>query len=119
MSRKEIPAEPGVYAWYREGSAEYVGKAGVRLRVRVGTHLGRGTSLAGSAYKRNVAESLGISTPRLLKSGAYRPSDAEFARLYAFLDEFEVAWVTCASADEALTLERAMKKEWMPPLTKL
>jgi hypothetical protein len=118
LSKQEIPAEPGVYAWYRDGSAEYVGK-GVPLRVRVGTHLGRGKSLANSAFKRNAAESLGISTPPLIKSGAYRLSEVELAQLYAFLDEFEVTWVTCDSAAEALRLEGAIKKEWMPPLTKL
>lgn len=118
LQRREIPGVSGVYAWYDRGQAMYVGK-GVPLRNRVGTHLGRGGSMAGSAFKRNVAESLGFSTPALIKSGAYRLSDDEFARLYTFLDEFEVAWITCDGPAEALALERAMKREWKPPLTKL
>jgi hypothetical protein len=55
---QDVPTDAGVYAWYRDGVAIYVGKA-VSLRARVwGNHLGRGSVMTSSAFRRNVAAHL-------------------------------------------------------------
>jgi hypothetical protein len=118
LRKSEIPSRPGVYAWYRNAQPEYVGKA-ARLQDRIGRHLGRDKGMAGSALRRNIAESLGISHPALIKSGAYRCNDEELAQVRAFIEECEVTWVICRSASEALMFEGHIKCEWLPPLTKL
>lgn len=115
---EDIPDAPGVYAWYRHSAAIYVGKA-TSLRDRVGKrHLGNGRRMTGSAFRRNVAEHLGISTPNEIYTRAYQPTAEELARVRSFIDGCEVTWITCASAKAAEYLETVMKKEWLPPLTK-
>jgi excinuclease UvrABC nuclease subunit len=114
-----IPLNPGVYAWYRDGEAIYVGKAG-NLHQRVWkNHMGRGVGMTGSAFRRNVAANLGISTPAAIKSRAYVPTREEADAVVAWIRECEVAWTVCETDADALGLEARMKTEWMPPLTKM
>lgn len=114
----EIPDQPGVYVLYHGGRPVYVGK-GKRLIRRLAQHLSCGASMKSSALRRNVAEHLGISHPQLIKSGAYVPTEVDLARVRGFIEQCEFAWVTCDSPGEALMFEGAIKREWMPPLTKL
>jgi hypothetical protein len=118
LSKRDVVPDPGVYAWYHDGRAVYVGKA-ARLNDRIARHLGRDKAMAGSAFRRNVAESLGISTPGAIKSGGYRLNDDELARVRDFIEQCEVTWVVCNSPSEALRFEGHIKAEWLPPLTKL
>jgi hypothetical protein len=118
LAKADIPTDPGVYAAYREGKAIYVGKA-KELQGRVWKdHCGKGRVMTGSAFRRNVAEHLGISTPNEIYKKRYQPTDAEVARVRGFIEECEIAWIVCPSEIAALTLEDNMKLEWMPPLTK-
>lgn len=112
--------QPGVYAFYRNGDPQYVGLAERQsLRGRIwGSHRGRGVSMTGSALRRNVAEHLGIADAGDIKKRLYKPFPAEAARVVAWIDACEIAWIACGSAQEARQLERALKFEWMPPLTK-
>jgi len=75
--------------------------------------------MAGSAFRRNVAEHLGISQPGLIRSGAYKLNESELAQVREFIEECEVTWVICHSASGALTFEGHIKHEWLLPLTKL
>jgi excinuclease UvrABC nuclease subunit len=118
LRKRDLPPAPGVYAWYRDGDAVYVGKAD-SLKDRLGRHLGRGRVMTSSAFRRNVAEHLGISTAALIKSKAYQPDDDEVASIRAFVEGCEVAWVTTSTPADALHLETNMKLEWTPPLTKM
>jgi len=118
LRKRDLPSDPGVYAWYRDGAAIYVGKAD-SLKDRLGRHLGRGRVMTSSAFRRNVAEHLGISTAALIKSRAYQPNDDEVASIRAFVEDCEVAWVATATAAAALKLETDMKLERLPPLTKM
>lgn len=62
FSANQVPTDPGVYAWYRDGAPVYVGKAG-DLNQRVWkNHMGRGVVMTGSAFRRNVSQHLGIAT---------------------------------------------------------
>jgi hypothetical protein len=95
-----------------------VGKAR-SLRTRLWrNHLGKGRVLTGSAFRRNVAQHLGISTAVEIKSRRYQPNDEEVKRIRAFVERCEVAWLTVESPAAALDLERLAKAEWMPPLTR-
>lgn len=118
LGAADVPSAPGVYALYRDHRPVYVGKAG-SLRDRVwGNHSGRGTSLTGSALRRNVAEHLRISTATAIKKGEYRPTHEDVARVRDWLDGCEVAWMVTDSEPAAVALERALKAEHKPLLTK-
>jgi excinuclease UvrABC nuclease subunit len=113
-----ISPRPGVYALYRDGSAVYVGKAkslGSRLWTN---HFRRGMSMTNSALRRNVAEFVGIAAAADIKKRRYRPTADDARRVSDWIRECEVAWIECDSEEEALALEKALKAEWKPPLTK-
>jgi hypothetical protein len=114
-----VPTDPGVYAWYRDGEPVYVGKAG-DLHQRVWkNHMGRGVVMTGSAFRRNVAAHLGIATAAEIKTRTYLTTRGDADAVVAWIRGCEVAWITCASHDDAVNLETRMKAEWMPPLTRI
>jgi hypothetical protein len=118
LRKEDVPLDPGVYALYRSGKPVYVGKA-KKLQDRVwGDHSGRGLRMGGSAMRRNTAEHLGIATANDIKKGLYRVSVEEAGRVRAWLDRCEIAWRKCATESAAIALEKAMKREYLPPLTK-
>jgi hypothetical protein len=120
LTAVDLPEEPGVYAVYRRHLPVYVGLAEKQsLRGRVwGNHRGRGVSMTGSALRRNVAEHLGIASAGDIKSGRYQPSPANAASVVEWIDECQLAWIECASPSQAKALEREMKAEWTPSLTR-
>jgi excinuclease UvrABC nuclease subunit len=119
LLKAAIPMDPGVYTWYRNDSAIYLGKAD-RLQDRLWkNHLGQGRVMTGSAFRRNVAEHLGISTSASIKTDAYELDADELLRVRKFIDSCQVAWLVCESKAGALDLETRMKNEWKPPLTKM
>ena len=114
----DIPNTPGVYALYRDGEREYIGKAGC-LRDRIWkNHSGRGAVMTSSALRRNVAEHLGIATAADIKARRYQPTTAEVAHVREWLDGCEITWTECTDEPEAVALEIGMKAEFRPPLTK-
>jgi excinuclease UvrABC nuclease subunit len=118
LGAADVPASAGVYALYRGGRRMYVGKA-KSLRDRVWkNHSGRGLGMSTSAMRRNVAEHLGLATADEIKKRVYRASQPEAQRVRDWLDDCEIAWRECASETEAAALEKAMKDEYLPPLTK-
>lgn len=118
ITREQIPLEPGVYSVWRNGEAIYVGKA-TSLRQRVGkSHLRRSRGMRNSAFRRNVAEHLGIASAHDIYLAHHRISDEELALVQAFIDSCELAWITCPTPEAAVKLEDQIKLEWMPPLTK-
>lgn len=119
LRKADIPTDAGVYAWYRKDAAIYVGKAD-RLQDRLWkNHLGRGRVMTSSAFRRNVAEHLGISTSARIKAHTYQPDADELVQVRRFIEGCSVAWLVCESEAAALDLETRMKREWMPPLTKM
>ena len=96
----------------------YVGKA-KSLQDRVWkNHAGLGHGMGSSAMRRNIAEHLGIATASEIKQGRYRVSAQDAKRVRAWLDGCDIAWRKCATEAGAEALETAMKKEYLPPLTK-
>ena len=119
LKKSQIPQQPGVYAWYRNHRRVYVGKA-ANLRSRVGgNHLGKGVCLTGSAFRRNVAETLSIASAADIKSGRKQLTRLEVDQVCLWISACEVTWRVCESHDQACDLERRMKHEFRPPLTKM
>ena len=113
-----IPFSPGVYAWYQGDEAIYVGKAN-ELRRRIWRdHLGRSRGMTGSAFRRNVADHLGIASASDIKAGVYKLSDEELSRVREFIEASDAAWLETPTSEEAIALETALKAEWLPPLTR-
>lgn len=118
LTRDQLPLDPGVYSFWRDGKPVYVGKA-TSLRSRVWkSHGGRGAVMTGSAFRRNVAEHLGIASANDIYKRIYQPTDQEVSRVRAFIEGCEAAWITCPTEPAAVDLETRMKREWTPPLTK-
>lgn len=115
---REVPAEPGVYVWFREGQPVYVGKASGTngLRGRLRSHFDQGTDFSRSTFRASIgAAQLGI--PRSVVR--QRPSVMaleQAAVANEWLAGCEVGWLVCASAGEAQRLEDALRGEWLPPL---
>ncbi len=115
--RRRVPSTPAVYAWYREGRPVYVGKADT-LQRRVGNHMGQGRAMTNSAFRRNVAECLGIAPATAIKSRVHRCSAAEADRVNAWIRGCELAWIPCETPSDAVALESRLKAEFRPCLTK-
>jgi hypothetical protein len=118
LRRADVPVGPGVYAWYREGKRMYVGKAMSLVDRAWAAHLGQSRSLGRSAFRRNVAEYLGFGTADGIKKKLVRLTDEERAAVRAWIEGCALAWIDCGSVEAAEDLERRMKQEFLPPLTK-
>lgn len=121
LQRQDVPAAPGVYAFYKNGTPVYVGRAlgrrGLRGRL-LGNHLRTSPDLSRSTLRRSVAVELGVATraeaavrPTLLTQDQVEPVND-------WLAGCEVSWAECATADDAAELEDALRREWMPRLNK-
>lgn len=122
ITRADLPESPGVYAWYRNGKPIYVGKATGRqgLRQRVwNNHLrqGRG-AISGSAFRRNVAEHLGYGRASAIKADPVSLSDDAIEAVNAWVRGCELAFMQTDDGEAALEMERDLKAEHKPPLTK-
>jgi hypothetical protein len=93
LQADDLPGEsPRVYALYRDGAPMHVGLAEKQsLRGRFwGSHPSRGVLMTGSALRRIVE----------------------------WIDGCEVAWIASPTPRAAKDLERDMKAEYKPPLTR-
>ena len=70
------------------------------------------------AFRRNVAEHLGIARAQDIYDGDYQCSNADAFRVNAWIRECDIAWITCRAKHEAVSLEGRMKAEFLPFLTK-
>jgi hypothetical protein len=75
--------------------------------------------MTGSAFRRNVANELGVATAADIKALRYKPTRRDADRVIEWIRACEVAWIVCSTHDDAVALESSMKREWMPPLTRL
>jgi hypothetical protein len=115
----DLPCKPGVYAWYFDGRAVYVGTV-KNLHGRIWKrHMGRGVVMTSSAYRRNVAEDLGIATAADIKARRYMPTALDVDSVNTWIRRCSVAWIACRTEGDASDLEKRMKREWTPRLTKI
>lgn len=121
LKGKDIPRQPGVYAWYRDGQAVYSGRAlgadGLHGRVWR-YHLKTGADLSRSSFRRNVCEDLGIAPTSTTTIRPTRMTAADIEPVNRWIRECEVAWIECKSSAEAKALEKALHAEWLPPLSR-
>ena len=120
LSRADFPSRPGVYAWFRDGRPVYAGVAAGSqgLKSRLWTHLDTGLDLSRSAFRRNVLEHLGIATVAMARQRPSALTSAQVAAVNQWIRECELAWIECASDQEAKTLEVALLAEARPPLNR-
>jgi hypothetical protein len=117
---RAVPADPGVYAWFRNESPIYAGKASGKegLRSRLGNHLATGLDLSRSSLRRNVADHLlGIPT-EVTRQRPPRVSPEDVAAINGWIHRLSLCWLVLPTADEAVTFERVLLQEWMPPLSR-
>ena len=116
-----VPSQPGVYAFYRDGKPIYVGRAiasgGLQRRLKA-QHLKTGNDLSWSAFRRNVAEHLGIASSTVTKQRPPQLTEDQVAPVNDWVAGCEIRWIACATEDEAAQLEVDLKNERKPPLTK-
>ena len=120
LALTEVPPLPGVYIWFRDGEAIYVGEAkGAKgLRGRLGAHLREGLDLSRSTLRASVA----VQVLEVARSTAReRPSvltAEQVEHVNRWLRECELAWVVCEDAAAAHHMESMLRTEWLPPLNR-
>lgn len=115
LRRREIPAEPGVYAWFKNAECIYIGVA-TSLRNRLGTHRRQTADLSRSTLRASVAVMLfGVTRARARSRPSVMTPD-EIAAVNAWFTDTKVAWIESATADDARVLERSLLENRLPPL---
>lgn len=117
LDRAAIPDSPGVYVWFLEGEATYVGKA-TNLKTRLRTHLKTDIDLSRSAFRRNVLEHLGAGTVAAARKRPTVLTPEQVERVNSWVASCDVAWVACGSVGNASELEAALLREYKPPLNR-
>lgn len=120
FSAASAPTTPGVYAFYRDGAAVYVGRAVTSsgLRGRLRTHTASGIDLSHSSFRRNVAALLDVAPTAVTRMRPPQLTAEQVAPVNEWIAGCIVRWVEAASVEAAKQLENDMKAEWKPPLTK-
>lgn len=121
LVRADVPDDPGVYLWRRDGAVVYVGTAS-SLRGRLWSkHLGRGVSLAGSSLRRNVCELLFGIPPRVTgnRPGRVKVTRGQSDAIRGWLSECELSWRSCETPADAEGLEKRLRSTYMPPLNRI
>lgn len=75
--------------------------------------------MTGSAFRRNVAEHLGISKANAIKKRSYGLTVAQLDAVRGWIESCQVAWIVRPTEPLAVALETALKTEWKPPLTRI
>lgn len=113
LERGQIPTNPGVYLWFRDGECIYVGIAG-NLRQRFSNHRSQKNDMSGSTLRSWVAVEL-LGMERELTR--LRPSiitEDQTAQVNAWVAQCEVAWVVLNSRDDASFLEAKLLRTMRP-----
>lgn len=115
VQRADIPARPGVYAWFRDDECVYLGKAS-DLRSRLGTHLGSSLDLSRSTLRSWVAvRELGLTREYTRRRPTVMTNE-QVAVVNAWIRSCDLAWTTTSSKEEAAMLESSLLSAWRPPI---
>lgn len=115
LTRSEIPAKPGVYAWFMEGDCMYVGKAN-DLRDRLNSHRRTSPDLSRSTLRASVAVWLLGVTRKHARSRPSVMTPEQIQAVNAWFAQAELAWMECENTEHAAGLEARLRASWMPPL---
>lgn len=114
MCRRRQVSTPGI-----AGVAPCMSGKGDKVQARAwDKHMGQGRSLHTSAFRRIVAELLGFGIADDIYNKLVRLNAEQRAAVRAWIMSCSVAWIECATVPEANQLEKDMKAEWLPPLTR-
>ncbi|MFB9309793.1 hypothetical protein BJY17_000750 [Agromyces hippuratus] len=115
LNKAEIPAQPGLYAWFRDGECLYLGIAG-DLRDRLTSHRSASNDLSRSTFRSWVAvHVLGLDRATTRQ----RPSivtDDQARAVNAWIAACDLAWLTQATREDAAVLESSLLAEQQPLL---
>lgn len=115
VARGDIPSQPGVYAWFRDGQCVYVGKAS-DLRFRLSTHLGTSLDLSRSTLRSWVAvRELGLSRAHTRQRPTVMTAE-QVAVVNAWMRGCDLAWESTATREGAAALEAELLAAWRPPI---
>ncbi len=121
LTERDVPATPGVYAWYRNAEPVYsgraVGRKGLRSRIWH-EQLKTGSDLSYSSFRRDVSAHLGVAPTVRTKVRPTVMTAAEIEVVNQWILGCEVAWIECSSPNEAETLEQMLHAEWTPRLAR-
>lgn len=118
LNQRDIPTEPGVYAWFHNDVAVYSGRAAGRsgLRGRIwSNHLRTGVDLSRSSFRRNVCAHLGIAPTATTKARPPALGMSAVSEVNEWIRNCGVAWIECDTPAQARALEQELHNEWMPP----
>jgi len=110
VDRARLPAGPGVIAFYRGGRAVWFGRsAGLRATfAQVFATTGPG---AVSPLRRAAAIFLDIAPAQAIRTGRYRPTEADHVLISAWLRQCDVGWKETPGPREAVELEYRLLRE--------
>lgn len=118
LARSDLPAAPGVYAWFKDGSCVYVGKA-TDLQNRLSRHRSTSLDLSRSTLRASVAVAeLGV-TRQHARSRPSVMTPEQIAVVTAWFRIAEVAWIECPTPADASKLEDGLRSAWLPPLNSM
>lgn len=115
VGESSISARSGVYAWFRDGTCVYSGRAvggtGLRRRIWNG-HLGTVPDLSRSSFRRNLCEHLGIAASPVTRQRPTRMTASQIDPDKRSIRECGVAWIECRTEHEAKAFEQALLAEF-------
>jgi hypothetical protein len=115
LNKANIPAEPGLYAWFRGEECVYLGIAG-DLRARLTTHRGTSRDLSRSTFRSWVAVHV-LGLDRAVSR--QRPSvvtDEQARVVNDWIAACDIAWLVQPTRKDAAVLETALLLEHKPLL---
>lgn len=118
IPRGNVPSDPGVYIWFRQGDPIYVGEAlgAEGLRGRLRAHFSKGLDLSRSTLRASIAvKALGIERTVARKRPTVMKID-QVEVVNQWLAACELGWISCSSPKEAHDWEIKLRSEWLPPL---
>lgn len=115
VQRADVPSQPGVYAWFRDGECVYLGKAS-NLRSRLTSHLASTLDLSRSTLRSWVAvRELGLAREYTRRRPTVMTGE-QVAVVNAWIRGCELAWTTTETKEEASALEARLLRAWHPPI---
>lgn len=115
LEKADIPEQPGLYAWFRDGECVYVGIAGDLLE-RLTTHRDTSNDLSRSTFRSWVAvHVLGLDRAATRQRPSIVTNDQ--ARVVnAWIAACDLAWLAQATREDAAVLETSLLAEHRPLL---
>lgn len=113
VARSDIPAGPGVYAWFHSGDCVYLGKAS-SLRSHLATHRGTSRDLSRSTLSSWVAVRELVLERAYTRHRRSLMTDAQVAVVNQWIRTCELTWIETITKGDAAALELRLLTAWRP-----